>query len=607
MELSLAVVDAIWRPSYVFKHERLKRFSASSTPEWHTSPLNPKNRVDSLDSSNSRWRIDGATACGTQFFAIPLQLMPDLVPIRVDVYLPDQSEYPVALYRTLDASWAVPLRHPESIANLGISRHLCRALDSYSAREPRFLDQYQQLAFGSRLVFDNVAADVEEMRASVVPAHDLERRSRSLKSLQELWAQDIPQDRWPLALDLSELRFVRQLHDTVSVVTLVNDDPASLFIFKSSTQNFEHLYHELRFLLTTPPHPNVMSRPLHVITKKCLFGAKKGVFGFILPYYRQGSIRDILPRLVQNGTLSLSQKLRWCREITSALIHINEQAGTFFSDLRPDNVLLSGLPSSSDSDSAMGRYQTHDSSASVLLCDFEQRGNWHEWCSPEVLYRQYIENLRSNRVNPLGDRWFDLVETYSDNDTSIEDFVQMRNRAWFSLSPQSREKAQVYSLGLFIYCVFEGLSNVRKSLANAYIIDSDLQFPEMRRTPPRIHELIRHCTIDAPEWQDSSGKIPSMNPNPSRSTSRRLPPRAKRVIRLGDKLYPEGCVDLDANGPEVASAVCETAMQWWTVELERARQFAKSEEWQSESFGKDRPTLREVFDQLECFEKSETV
>lgn len=131
--------------------------------------------------------------------------MPDLIPIRVDVYLPDQTEYPVALHRTLDASRAVLLRHPESIANLGISRHLCRALDSYSAREPHFLDQYQQLAFGSRLVFDNVAADVEEMRASVVPAHDLEPRSLSLKSLQELWAQDMPQDTWPLALDLSEL------------------------------------------------------------------------------------------------------------------------------------------------------------------------------------------------------------------------------------------------------------------------------------------------------------------------------------------------------------------------------------------------------------------
>lgn len=39
----------------------------------------------------------------------------------------------------------------------------------------------------------------------------------------------------------------------------------------------------------------------------------------------------------------------------------------------------------------MGRYKTHDGNASVLLSDFERRGNWHEWCSLEVLYRQYTE------------------------------------------------------------------------------------------------------------------------------------------------------------------------------------------------------------------------
>jgi hypothetical protein len=83
-----------------------------------------------------------------------------------------------------------------------------------------------------------------------------------------------------------------------------------------------------------------------------------------------------------------------------------------------------------------------------------------------------------------------------------------------------------------------------------------------------------------------------------------LPPRARRVIIAGDKLYPEGWADLDASGEDVASAVRQTAMEWWITELERASAFAKSEEWQSGNFGKDRPTLREVLEQLESFEKS---
>jgi hypothetical protein len=85
---------------------------------------------------------------------------------------------------------------------------------------------------------------------------------------------------------------------------------------------------------------------------------------------------------------------------------------------------------------------THDVNASVILCDFEQRGNWHEWSSPEVLYRQYIENIRSNKTIRPGDRWYDLVELYSrksgqtgiktpGTNTSIEDFAQAKNQPGF--------------------------------------------------------------------------------------------------------------------------------------------------------------------------------
>lgn len=556
--MSLACVDAIGRPSFVLKHHLLKRklLSATSISTWDTTQLNSKSCVNSLDISASEWRVDGGTACGTQYFAVPQTLMPSLFPLRIDVFLPDQSDIPVALRNTLDSNPGVALRDGESIANLGISRHLCKALDRYCARNPTFLDQYQELPFRFRLVFDNVATNVDDMRLTIVPAHSLERQSISVKSLQKLWANDILPDQWPETVDITYLRYLHQFHDTISVVRLVQNSTtkSSSSIFKSTTRGFEHLYHELRFLLRNPPHPNIMPRPLYVVTKKSLFGGKQGLVGFILPYYPEGSIRDILPARVRNGTLSLSQRLIWCKEVTSALIHITKQSSTFFSELRPDNVLLSWTPLSSGNISGTMTRTVTDSSKyreSVLLCDFEQRGNWHEWCSLEILYCQYAENLRSSRTMALGDRWYGMIEKYSSrfrevaakksaSDLFDENFVQAKNRAWFSLSHESQEKAQVYSLGLFIYCVFEGLSSVRSSIANSYPIDPDLEFPEMRRTPPAIQELIKKSTIDALEWQEASGKNYCTEMHSAGS------PRlywAKRVIRTRDKLYPEDYSD----------------------------------------------------------------
>lgn len=89
MDLSLNLVDACWRASYVLKHEKLLESSCRATPspqtQWTNSALNPKNRPDTLDTRSSGWRIDGATACGTCFYAVPLDLMPRKIPQHCQV------------------------------------------------------------------------------------------------------------------------------------------------------------------------------------------------------------------------------------------------------------------------------------------------------------------------------------------------------------------------------------------------------------------------------------------------------------------------------------------------------------------------------------------
>src|SRR5271154_2801792 len=68
---------------------------------WNDSQLNPKNRIDSLDEvRNPRWRIDGSTGLGTQFYTVPL-FFAKLHPIRVDTFIPEQSQHPQILRQIL--------------------------------------------------------------------------------------------------------------------------------------------------------------------------------------------------------------------------------------------------------------------------------------------------------------------------------------------------------------------------------------------------------------------------------------------------------------------------------------------------------------------------
>ena len=180
-----------------------------------------------------------------------------------------------------------------------------------------------------------------------------------------------------------------------------------------------------------------MDRPLYVVTKKSNFGSKHGVCGFILPFYPLGSIRDILPYRALSGTLKARHQFEWSRQLFPALIHIRDVTGTF-SDLRPDNVLVSG--------------SARDESQNVILCDFEQRGNWYEWCTLEVLCGMYAENLRACPSSiDSGNVPHDLVNAHWRSDVlsiqskrrNLKFGLHGSNSAWFSLSPQSREKAQV--------------------------------------------------------------------------------------------------------------------------------------------------------------------
>ncbi|OCL05174.1 hypothetical protein AOQ84DRAFT_414143 [Glonium stellatum] len=589
MELSSFVVDALWRPKLVFLYEQVKkkidaRYQNSRSADWSTSSLNPKNRINTFDKHPAAWQIDGATNFGTRFFAVPHSLPAKQTLLRVDVFISDQDEIPWSLRYALDLSRSVLLRDWDIVPTLGISRLLSRVLASHCEQNPGFLNQYQQLPFGSKIRIENLCLHPEQADLYTIPACDLERKTRSVSYLQELWKDSVPLLSWPEVIDLSSLHFIKQLHDSVSVVRLGGPGQISKssLVLKSNTEGVTHLYHELKFLLTCPSHPNVMPKPLHVVTSVSRFGGKHGVIGFTLPYYPAKSISNLLPVRVRDRSWSSAQQVNWCRQIVSALIHIHFKTGLFCSDLRPDNILL----------------HKKNETDCLILCDFEQRGNWHEWCPPEVLYAQYVENLSMDQSSAgiVHSSWRELIELYHRVSLPAKratcEKVANSNWPWFVLTPEQQEKSQVYLVGLIMYCIFEGLSNVRISLANAYRYeDPEVEFPIFKRTPVLVQKLIKKYTAGAPEWEAEG----------SHEGDRQLdicPKRASRVARRGDKMHTEGL----GGGHSISETeydVLRTGLNWWTTKLQRAEFFFKRHKDSYRDIGMIQPILHEVYMDLE--------
>jgi hypothetical protein len=161
--------------------------------------------------------------------------------------------------------------------------------------------------------------------------------------------------------------------------------------------------------------------------------------------------------------------------------------------------------------------------------------------------------------------------------------MEARNRAWFALPPTAREKAVVYTLGLFIYTVFEGLSNVQRSVANKFPIEPEMEYPNFKRTPTGIRKLIQHCTADVPDWQAVG-----------------LLSEPWRVGRVNGLLYPAAQTNLQPNTRTTFDTVMGSLLRFWNIELARAEKFLHIPEWETGDFGRSRPSLRDVVDALGC-------
>jgi hypothetical protein len=442
---------------------------------WGDSPLNPKNRIDSLAPAQSpTWRLDGCTSLGVQFYTIPIYISP-LVPMRIDTILPPISQWPPDLRELLEIDTAF-LYRDHRILVFGVAQHVLRTLEYWSSNFD-FEALYKKLPFGSRIVFTNMEKDIRQIRVQVAPTHDLERQYMSAGSLLGKWG-DVPPDSMPPTLDLSQLKFIRQMHDSTSLVKIQTGAKTSQqVVFKTISDSPQYLYHELKLLLTMEPHANIGSRPLHLITKRCRFGGKAGVIGFTMKYEHHGTLRDILPNRRISNTLLLSDQGRWSCQITKALLHITTQAPGFYCDLRLDNILLS---------------DTDD----VLLIDFEQRGVLPLFAPPEVNYIQYIDSLSrdSSISSNMKEEYRKLYTIYIEANVPRDTKEFNGCVPWLCLSHSERDAAMVYMLGRVLWCIFEGVSAPEVATWMEYLHEPDLEFPNFCKTPLRLRDIILACT-----------------------------------------------------------------------------------------------------------------
>jgi serine/threonine protein kinase len=373
---------------------------------------------------------------------------------------------------------------------------------------------------------------------------------------------------FPVTVDITQLEFVLQLHDSVCLVKL----DGKLWIMKALANHTKYMYHELRHLLSIPPHVNVVSQPCHLVTKRCAFGGKVAVVGFTLEYHEYGSLRDLVPFLSLHGITTERTALRWSSELASALTHLREHTGSFYPDLRLDNIVLS----------ADGR---------VVMVDFEQRGVWCEFAAPEVNALDYMRIIATDEdTDPsIRKKYADLLEEQLPGWSDLEDGEEYRwpstgyNVAWKCLTPIEQEACEVYMLGRVIWCLFEGHSAPQRAAVwISYRWEPLIEFPEYVRTPLPIRELIDRCT---------RGRTPGLG---------------KVITREGNRLVLRA---LEGNEQSTPGLVQDTARKWWRAELE------KSERWlhdRSQGLSKgtwkenfyERPTLRQVLEYLQACQTS---
>ncbi|KAM0434003.1 hypothetical protein ACHAPT_003947 [Fusarium lateritium] len=545
MEISDEVFDSILTPTAAQWNTPSPN---QAIGDWETSSLNPKNRVDSLQPpKSSRWRFEGIEPSGTRYFIVP-EFAIGKPPLRIDVFVPRYRDQPKELRQHLRSNLSV-LHQGADALGLDITKHLLRALDVWSTKNAEFENKYLDLPFGSRVVVENISSSVNDMNIHLIPIYDVERQWLTLAQLGEQW--QLPSTCWPPVISIQELSLCRQFHEAITIAKLPRLQGDRLFVFKSLTRDVKYLYHELRMLMTMPNHEHILGKPLYIVTKRCKFGRKVGVCGFVMEYYPGGTLRGLFLDRHEAARVTMTDKFRWAQQITNALLFIQDSPLGYYPDLKPDNIILRAVSGSRD----------------ILLIDLEQRGGWYSWTPRDVSYVEFVEYMASATpdmvIKETADGYAKLMKAWdpawqAPTRTVKYDSAASENgysNAWSQLSPMERESAQVYMLGKLLWCIFECRASINCGVSPDILREdcSEHRFPEFINTPEPVRTIIQLCTAGAVEWHGVS----------------------RPVKRYGCHLVLQNLPQLEDEVSDMSSMVQDAARRWWQQELGCAERYMK--------------------------------
>ncbi|KAH9204231.1 hypothetical protein DL95DRAFT_497438 [Leptodontidium sp. 2 PMI_412] len=519
---------------------------ASSLRRIYSSPLgsflplpNPRGYLDAPDLAHCDdgppvpnlgsvtecgWRLEGSTHFGTQLYAVPVALLPNLPPIHVDVIIPDQTQWSPELWAKLDASRSSHMTDGR-FNQLGIAKHVLRVLGHWSSSIFDFQEQYLALPFSSSIIIGEIIPNIEDTPEPL-----------GLKL--------------PRAVDLNEMQYLERKAPGIALVQITGSESDGPYILKARGGDPDALYHELKQLLRLPPHRNLVAHPLFVATIKEPGTDVGKVCGFVLKFYPGPNFEIGLKQKNRDGTLLPAGQLRWAKDVAKALIHISKSPVKFASDLKMDNIMMT----------------TVDGQETAVLIDFEQGRNTFSWAPTEIYLIEWLAIVaNASRVPPsVRDKYTKLLQEYCAS--RGVDFLTMGKSnfydnpptgwylPWVASTEAEQEAGNVCLLGKVIWCIFEGVGNINVALRSSKPDNEKPEFPTFIKSPPAIQDLIKSCTEGSREW--TKGLL--------------------GLTRNGSKIYPHGKSGQD--GEETASLdETRVAIQAvWSNEIKKGEAFVEA-------------------------------
>jgi hypothetical protein len=268
------------------------------------------------DGGKSTWEIQ-FSRFGSSWVVVPKSLGP-LPPSRIDLVIPDQMDWPAALWSRLDARDSVHLRLPR-VDKLGISHYLRAALQLWSDKLDNFSEMYTAAPFGSQLRLAAVTVDPADAEITLNPSDPTAADTLflSVEDLGGLWGID--KSNLPPPIPFTYLCHEEQLASEVILVSF-RQDRSKTAVFKSARRSPSTIYHELKVILQMAPSSTIVEKPMFLVTLPSQDG-KELVCGFLVKFYRGGSLDQVLPSRRLAGTLTLRQQLGWARDLTSGALY----------------------------------------------------------------------------------------------------------------------------------------------------------------------------------------------------------------------------------------------------------------------------------------------